>query len=131
MVSIAYLYFSLLLVIIRKCEKTSSKKNTKKMEFSFSRFYFIFRKWTKIIVQKSFKKKSFKKRGSFAFFIHCFYKKIIKTSPRFLFWKLKSKKMRIKLLFFILLIEPYVHSPFHHQFYGIMIYLSISLQIGK
>jgi hypothetical protein len=85
MVSIAYLYFSLLLVIIRKCEKTSSKKNTKKMEFSFSRFYFIFRKWTKIIVQKSFKKKSFKKRGSFAFFIHCFYKKIIKTSPRFLF----------------------------------------------
>ena len=54
MVSTIYLYFLALLVIIRKCEKKSSKKNTKKMEFSFSILYFIFRKWTKIIVQKSF-----------------------------------------------------------------------------
>ena len=68
MVSIAYLYFLLLLVTIIKCEKKVFKKKLKKMDFSFSTLYFIFRKWTKINVQKSFKKKSFKKRGSFTFF---------------------------------------------------------------
>ena len=35
MVSIAYLYFSLLLVTIIKCEKNVVKKNTKKWEISF------------------------------------------------------------------------------------------------
>jgi len=49
--------------------KNVVKKKCKKTGFSFSTLYFIFRKWTKINVQKSFKKKSFKKRRSFHFFL--------------------------------------------------------------
>ena len=54
MVSIAYLHSLFTPYNIIKCDKMSSKKNTKKTGFSFSTLYFIFRKWTKINVQKSF-----------------------------------------------------------------------------
>jgi hypothetical protein len=42
MVSIAYLHFSLLLVIIIKCKKMSSKKNTKNRDFLFQHSILFF-----------------------------------------------------------------------------------------
>jgi len=54
MVLFAFFHILLLSFIIIKCEQNVVKKNTKKKGFSFSTLYFIFRKWTKINVQKSF-----------------------------------------------------------------------------
>ena len=68
MVSFAYLHFLILLVTIRKCEKMSSKKNTKKGIFFFNTlFYFL--KMDKNKCPKTFLKKKFQKTEELYLFL--------------------------------------------------------------